>query len=350
LTGVACPVLEAIVRVNPVPPLLSTVLAQTTAVETLRRALRGGRVHHAYLFDGPDGVGKERAALGLAQALLCERREEGESDACGVCSACARVHPLVGKALPEHPDLIILERGLYPAAQIGRRTDETQDLSIDQVRTLVLARSAFGSHEGKAKVFILRRAEELSVQASNALLKTLEEPGRGTHFVLLSSRADSLLTTIRSRTQRVRFNALPNAVVLDLLTAQGVAKEHATAIAKLARGSMQLAASLADPDESEARDAFASRALSALEAKDLGPALELAEEAKKSKEGLDTRILALAARLADNALQSARAGIPGAEQDAIRYGLALSAVTELRGNASAQLVVESMLARMRSVC
>src|SRR5580704_13287229 len=115
--------------------LLSTVLAQPTAVETLRRALRSGRVHHAYLFDGPDGVGKERAAMGLAEALLCERREAGDSEACGACAACVRVVVLEGKALPKHPDLVLLERGLYPAAVIGRRTEETQDLSIDQVRT-----------------------------------------------------------------------------------------------------------------------------------------------------------------------------------------------------------------------
>jgi DNA polymerase-3 subunit delta' len=330
------------------PPLLSTVLAQPTAVETLRRALRAGRVHHAYLFDGPDGVGKERSALGLAQALLCEVRADGDDRACGTCSACLRVVPLDGKALPTHPDLVILERGLYPAAQIGRRTDETQDLSIDQVRTLVLARAAFGPHEGRAKVFVLRRAEELSVQAANALLKTLEEPGRGTHFMLLSARADSLLTTVRSRTQRVRFAPLPEPVVLELLTARGVAPPQATAIAKLARGSMTLAASLADPEESEARDAFAARALAALTAPDLGPVLELAEEAKKHKDGLDLRILALAARLAENAVALAQRGSPGAEGDASRYALALAAVGQLHGNASPQFVIESMLARMRA--
>jgi DNA polymerase-3 subunit delta' len=281
--------------------------------------------------------------------LLCERRAEGESDACGICSACLRVAPLEGRALPAHPDLVLLERGLYPAAQIGRRTDETQDLSIDQVRTLVLARSAFGPHEGRAKVFILRRAEELSVQAANALLKTLEEPGRGTHFVLLSARADALLTTVRSRTQRVRFAPLPDAIVLRLLTERGVAPAAAAAIAKLARGSMALAASLADPEESEARRAFATRALAALSAPDLGPALELAEEAKKNKDGLDMRIFALAASLAETAVSLSQRGASGAEADASRYGLALAAVGQLRGNAAPQFVVESMLARMRGV-
>jgi DNA polymerase-3 subunit delta' len=329
------------------PPLLSTLLAQDTAVETLRRALSSGRVHHAYLFDGQDGIGKELAALGLAQALLCETRKEGASDACGHCSVCTRVAAVATGGSSTHPDLVILERGLYTPEQIGRRTPETQDLSIDQVRTLVLARASFGAHEGHAKVFVLRRAEELSVPATNALLKTLEEPGKGTHFVLLSAHADGLLSTIRSRTQRVRFAPLPEDVVLRLLAPRRLEADRARAIAKLSRGSMTIAAALSDPDESEAREAFEARALAALSAKDLGPALELAEEAKKTKEGLDTRILALAARLAERALAAAREARPGAETDASRYALALDAVQALDGNAGAQFVVESMLARMR---
>jgi DNA polymerase III subunit delta' len=329
------------------PPLLSTVLAQDTARETLRRAVAAGRVHHAYLFDGHDGVGKELAALGLAQALLCERRKDGASDACTECSACVRVAAVAAGGPSTHPDLILLERGLYPPDQIGRRTPETQDLSIDQVRTLVLARASFGPHEGRAKVFVLRRAEELSVSATNALLKTLEEPGKGTHFVLLSAHADGLLPTIRSRTQRVRFAPLPEDVVLRLLGSKDLPEGQARAIAKLSRGSMAVAAALADPEESEAREAFVTSALAALSAKDLGPALALAEEAKKTKEGLDIRILALAARLAERAIVSAREGSPGAETDASRYTLALDAVTQLDGNAGAQFVVESMLARMR---
>lgn len=328
--------------------VLSTVLAQATAVETLRRALRSDKVHHAYLFDGPDGVGKERAAFGLAQALLCEKRAPGESEACALCSACRRSVLPEGQARPLHPDLVVLERGLYAPDQIGRRTPETQDLSIDQVRTLVLARAAFGSHEGRAKVFIVRRAEELSVSAANALLKTLEEPGRGTHFILLSSQAGVLLSTIRSRTQRVRFAPLPEEIIAKLLGERGTPVELAAAIAKLARGSMSLATSFADPDESEAREAFARRTLSALEATDLGPGLELAEEAKKNKNGLEARILALATLLGDRAIDAARAGLRRAETDASRYRIALAAIAQLDGNASPQLVVESMVARMRS--
>jgi DNA polymerase III subunit delta' len=339
-------------------PILKTVLSQETAVTTLRRALEGGRVHHAYLFTGPDGVGKELAAFGLAQALVCETARPPSSaawsdvrrvgaDACGECSACTRVVIREGQKRPVHPDVIVLERGLYEPAQIGRRSPETQDISIDQVRTLVLARAAFAAHEGRAKVFIIRRAEELSTSAANALLKTLEEPGRGTHFVLLTSMPGALLPTILSRTQHVRFGPLPDAVVAELLVRQGVAAKQAQAVARLAGGSVSVAARLADPDETERREAFVSRALAALDAKELGSALELAEEAKKDKDALPVHLAALASRLAEDARAAAGALDRRAEVAASRYALVLEASRQLDGNASAQLVVESMLARMR---
>ncbi len=327
--------------------ILSSVLAQDTAVQTLRRALSIGRVHHAYLFDGPDGVGKELAAFGLAQALVCERRAPNGSDACGECSACTRAKPRKETTRPVHPDIAILERGLYEPAQIGRRTPETQDISIDQVRTLVLARASFPPHEGRAKVFIVRRVDELSTAAANALLKTLEEPGKNTHFVLLTSQPDSLLSTIRSRTQRVRFAPLPDQIVAQLLVLQGVEASVAQEIAALSGGSAAEGSHLADPDESEKRESFVSRALAALSSPDLGKGLDLAEDAKKEKSGLDLRILALATRLAEQARELAGANDARADAAIARYRLALVAARQLDGNASAQLVVESMIIRMR---
>ena len=202
-------------------PLLDTVAGQDTAVESLRRALAGGRTHHAYLFEGPEGVGKERAAFGLAQALVCTDSTASGS-ACGTCSACSRAVPKESGGLALHPDVIVLGRGLYEPAQIGRKTPESKELSIDQVRTLVLARAAFPPHEGRAKVFVVRAADELSVSAANALLKTLEEPGNATHFILLTSRKAALLSTIRSRTLALRFGPLPPSVVERILLGRGV--------------------------------------------------------------------------------------------------------------------------------
>jgi DNA polymerase-3 subunit delta' len=332
------------------PSLLSSVVAQTTAVETLRRALAGDRVHHAYLFDGPDGVGKERAAFGLAQALVCEKRAPGATEACGVCSACTRSLLREGERRPVHPDVAVLERGLYDKDMIGRSTPETQDISINQVRTIVLARAAFPPHEGRAKVFIVRRAEELSIAAANALLKTLEEPGQRTHFVLLSATADALLPTIRSRTQRVRFAALPEAIVTELLVERGTERARAEEIAGLSGGSMATAAALADPEASEQREQFVRRALEALTSPDAGAALDLASEAKgRDKDALTRQLEALAAALGAEARKTATKPDRAADVAAARHGLAVAAVQQLEGNASAQLAVEAMMIRMRAI-
>jgi DNA polymerase-3 subunit delta' len=248
-----------------------------------------------------------------------------------------------------HPDVVVIERGLYEPQQIGRRTAETQDISIDQVRTLVLARASFGPHEGRAKVFIVRRAEELSISAANALLKTLEEPGQRTHFVLLTAHADLLLPTILSRTQRVRFGSLPENVVAKILHARGVDEASIKDIAQLSAGSVEAALTLADSDQSEARSEFVARALKAIEALDMGAALDLAEDAKKSKETLYAKIAALASALAREGAAAAKVAGRDAEAFAARYSAAIVAMGELDGNASPQLVVEAMLARMRAM-
>lgn len=344
-------------------PLLSELKAQETARTTIERALEKDRVHHAYLFTGPNGVGKELAAFGLAQALVCERR--GPSDqgglfgggapsapskrACGECSACLRAVPRAEERTPVHPDVVVLERALYAPQAIGRRTQETQDISIDQVRTLVLARAAFAPHEGRAKVFIIRRAEELSVSAANALLKTLEEPGAKTHFILLSAQPEALLPTILSRTLKVRFAPLPDELVCELLEAQGIEKKRAKEVARLAGGSVETGALLADPEESEAREKFVERALAAISAAPLDGVLALAEDAKKEKDTLPARIAALASTLAERAGAAAREGSPEAETLANRGRHALTALEHLAGNSAPQMVVEAMLTRMRAM-
>jgi DNA polymerase III subunit delta' len=329
-------------------PWLSTLRGQPTALATLRRGLAAGRVHHALLFDGPGGVGKTLAAFGLAQALVCDRRAAGVADACGLCRACVRAVPRGEAKTTLHPDVTVIERGLYDPALINRRTPETQEISIDQIRTLVLARAAFPPHEGRAKVFVIKRAEELSHAAANALLKTLEEPGSGTHFVLLSSAPDSLLPTIRSRTLRIRFGALPDDTVADLLVERGIDRAQANTTAALAGGSMSTALALGDADANALREQFVSRALSALEAHDSGAAFDLAEDSKKvAKDDLIVQIHALAASLAASGRSSAGDADARADIASARFSLALAAINQIEANASVQLAVESMLLRMR---
>ena len=100
----------------------------------------------------------------------------GDPLGCGRCDACRRAVTFSEErpASPIHPDVTIIEKGFYPPETIGRSRPELQEISVDQVRTIVLAHAAYAPHEGRARVFIVRRAEELSVSAANALLKTLE--------------------------------------------------------------------------------------------------------------------------------------------------------------------------------
>src|SRR4051812_48064913 len=108
--------------------LLSTVLGQSGAIGTLERALRTGKVHHAYRFEGPNGVGKEMTAFALAQALVCATpAPEGHvHHACGRCSACTRAVTFSSEPpqVPLHPDVVIVERGLYSPEALRRSRPE----------------------------------------------------------------------------------------------------------------------------------------------------------------------------------------------------------------------------------
>ena len=285
--------------------------------------------------------------MAFAQALVCT---SDDPLGCGVCSACRRAVTM-GEGVPSvplHPDVIPLERGLYPKEFIGRTRDELQDLSVDQIRSLVLSRASYPPHEHKARVYILRRAEELSVSASNALLKTLEEPGANTYFVLLAARPGSLLSTIRSRTLRVRFAPLPDAVLMKVLLSHGVPADKAERIIPLCAGSASMAIELADEDASRQRDAFVQKAMDALRAKDSAPSLALAEEQGKEKPAIRVRLEALAVCLAKQAREAALRDEGSARQNATRYEIVLSTLHAIDRNAAPPLAIENMMLRLRA--
>ncbi len=239
------------------------ILGQTAATETLERALRTGKVHHAYRFEGPSGVGKEMAAFAFAQALVCATPPpDGYAHrACGKCSACTRAVTFSSEPplVPLHPDVVLIERGIYSPEALHRSRPELQDISVDQIRRLVLERAGFPPHEGRARVYIVRRADELSLGAANALLKTLEEPGANTYFVLLTARGNELLPTILSRTLVVRFGPLAESVVRAIIESKGTASEAAKMAAELSGGSVEAALALADPEATGERRAGRSR-------------------------------------------------------------------------------------------
>jgi DNA polymerase-3 subunit delta' len=214
----------------------------------------------------------------------------------------------------------------------------------------VLSRAAFAPLEGRARVFIVRRAEELSVSASSALLKTLEEPRSGTYFILLTATLESLLPTIRSRTQRVRFGRLPDGDIYELLVARGVCSADAARISRIAGGSMATAVALSDPDRTVEREAFVENGMEALSAPGLESALELAEAAKKSDKAVAVGHLEeFAMALAVHAKEVLETAPRDSSVAATRYAIALSTLRSIDSNASLQLAVEAMLIKMRAV-
>jgi DNA polymerase III subunit delta' len=317
------------------------VLGQEPARKTLEQAFRSGKVHHAYRFEGPPGVGKELLASCVARALLCEAPTPFACEACGACKRAATLSETEPR-LPAHPDLLVVERGLYKGVL---QASEATGISIEQVRRIVLGRVGFAPHEGRALVCIVRGAEELTVSAANALLKTLEEPPPRTFFLLLTSQPSRLLDTIRSRTLPVRFGPLPDAVVAELLSARNLDPK----LADLAQGSMEQAMALADGEALGARQTFAEQVLAGFDAPDLAGSLAFAEKHKLERAELGELLGHLAQVLALRARGVVTNSPDDARRFARRYEVVRTAAQELDRNVSPQLAFEAMMAKLRRV-
>ncbi|MEO6952739.1 MAG: AAA family ATPase [Polyangia bacterium] len=212
---------------------LGDLIGHPRVVAILEEAIRARKVHHAYLFEGPAGVGKGTAAVALALALNCKVDPMG----CGRCESCEKI--LSG----HHPDVI--------------QFDMTPKGLTDRVRDL-LGRFGYAPHEGKARVIILDPAHELAqgrAEAANALLKMLEEPPADTYFILVTSEPRRLPVTVRSRAQRLRFAPLPTEAVATILRRQhGVEPQEAARAAAESDGSITTAMeALGQSEESERR-------------------------------------------------------------------------------------------------
>jgi len=256
----------------------SELIAQDRALSPLRSALRRGALHHAYLFGGPDGVGKGRAARLLAQAANCEGGVQGpgglRDDPCGACGPCRKI------ARGVHPDVLVLaeERVMAKAGAWepkGGRSP-SKDIVVDQVRDLVDRRLAMKRFEGRHRFVIVDPADAMNAQAQNALLKTLEEPPADTTLVLVAASPDALLPTIRSRCQRVPFAPIPSAGISARLEAEGRPPEKARLAAALSGGSLGRA--LAVDDASLEAQAAAVVGAASLEPDDAGAWLAFAKE------------------------------------------------------------------------
>lgn len=324
--------------------MFERILGQKPAVDTLTRAVETGRVHHAYRFEGPEGVGKELAAFALAQSLVCEAPQRR---ACGKCGACRRaVHLSEDEPhVPIHPDVVLLERGLYPASALGTSSREISGLGLEQIRKIVLSRVGLGPHEGRALVFIVRAAHELTLAAANALLKTLEEPPAATHFVLLTHQPKRLLDTIRSRTLPVRFGHLSEADLSTILAEHGKPRE----ISRYAGGSAKTALALADEDLFRSREDFVRGVEAAIRADHPESLILFAATRPDDRDALQTHLHHLSQHFALDARDRVRESPEHAHVSARRHALVQETIDAIARNAQPGLALEAMVSKLRTV-
>jgi DNA polymerase-3 subunit delta' len=231
--------------------MFDTLVGNERAKETLRRMLEQGRVPSALLFAGEEGLGKKLFALELARALNCRSRRGVEG--CGVCAACARIGHIQWPAdeKDEYEKVIWTEH-----RDVGLVAPYHRNILVKAVRDLE-RESNFRPVEGNARVFLIEHAESMNESASNALLKTLEEPPSTTHIVLISARPSALLPTIRSRCQNVRFAPLAADELEGYLVHKGKrAGEEARLAAQLSSGRPGVALRLNLDDYRQRRDAM----------------------------------------------------------------------------------------------
>ena len=171
------------------------ILGHARQKEILDRSLASGRLAHAYLFSGPDGIGKRLMALALARAIVCH-----EQRGCGDCQACRKIDHR------NHPDLHVLE-------------PDGNSIKIEQVRSLQKDLN-LKPLEAPRKICLIEAADSMTLGAANALLKTLEEPRGDTLLILLSAHPNRLLETIRSRCQALPFTRHPNSRIQAQLEKQ----------------------------------------------------------------------------------------------------------------------------------
>jgi DNA polymerase-3 subunit delta' len=201
----------------------------------LQRAFAAGKVPHAVIFAGPEGVGKFTTAKCWAQLLLCASpvKKDNSFIHCGKCPSCQAFES------GSHPDFHHIYKELLKFSRDAENRKRTPiDLPIDVVREFVLEKISTKSALSASKVFVISESERLNPASQNALLKILEEPPGKSFIILLCTKLDNLLPTTKSRCQIVRFGSLSDEKIIAHLVAGGIDKNQAKFWAGFTAGSI----------------------------------------------------------------------------------------------------------------
>jgi len=248
-----------------------SIIGQEKIKTRLLTSIRENRVAHSQLFLGPEGSGSLALAIAFGQYINCQNRTE--TDSCGICPSCIKFHNLA------HPDLYFFfpvvttksikkptssmflnqwreylgksnlyaaQSGWYNHLEVGKKQGVIRVADAAEL----LEKIAFKSFEAEYKIAIFWMAEKMNIEASNKLLKTLEEPPDKTLIFLISERYELLLATVRSRTQIVKIPPLKDKEIASALIRQKkLGENQATQLAMLAKGNWNRAVNLLENTE-----------------------------------------------------------------------------------------------------
>jgi DNA polymerase-3 subunit delta' len=251
------------------------IFSQDRAIEILQRAFASGKWAHAYIFAGPEGVGKFKTACEWARLLLCKQPviKNDFADSCGTCQSCRLFDS------DSNPDFAHIYKELREFTEEGKGKAPPVDLPIDVIREFLIAKASNRPTLSQRKVFIVSEAERLNTASQNCLLKVLEEPPEYCCIVLLCTRTEQLLPTTKSRCQTIRFGPIEEGRIIEKVQEMGLEATPARYFARLAQGSLGTACQWAQLELGGANLYQSKRRLiSSLAGYELADALNLARE------------------------------------------------------------------------
>nr|WP_024837922.1 DNA polymerase III subunit delta' [Clostridium sp. 12(A)] len=210
-------------------PGFNDIIGHDTIKEHLKKAIESDHVSHAYILTGETGMGRKSLANAFAMTLLCEK---GKSEPCMECHACKQVMS------SNHPDLI----------SVGH--EKPGSIGVDDIRVQINDTIMIRPYSSYYKIYIVDEAEKMTVQAQNALLKTIEEPPAYAIIMLLTTNQEAFLPTILSRCVQLKLKPLKDSVVKSyLMGSLGIKESRADIYAAFARGNLGRAIHLASSEE-----------------------------------------------------------------------------------------------------
>lgn len=251
------------------------IFCQDRAIEILQRSFASGKWAHAYIFAGPEGVGKFKTACEWARLLLCKQPiiENDFADSCGSCQSCRLFDA------GSNPDFAHIYKELREFTEEGKGKAPPVDLPIDVIREFLVAKVSNRPTLSQRKVFIVSEAERLNTSSQNCLLKVLEEPPEYCCIVLLCTRMEKLLPTTKSRCQTIRFCPIDESRIIEKLQDMGLEETPARYFARLAQGSLGAACQWAQLELGGANLYQAKKELiNSLAGYELADALNLAQQ------------------------------------------------------------------------